>query len=242
MLNNLMLNFKKINFVEILNIKKMKKVFVAAVLLVSSFGFSQEVELKDEKVKTDFYIGLGFENQKFNLNDKLNASNVATLSENALNFQFGINFFAKKYSGDVEFESSFSRNDNRNSDNLNVGFTGRLRFHYNIVNKEKIAFTGGLNLAYSGNQATFYSKNRTIDLNNLQPNNNFGEFTLRNNMLFAGPSIAFYFNQHKKTRFRINLGYEFALTNGYWKSDYANIANSVKENGNNRLIFGISLL
>ena len=68
----------------------MKKVFVAAVLLVNSFGFSQEVDLKDEKVKTDFYIGLGLENQKFNLNDKLNGSNVATLSENALNFQLGI--------------------------------------------------------------------------------------------------------------------------------------------------------
>lgn len=220
----------------------MKKVFVTAVLLVSSFGFSQEVELKDEKVKTNYYIGIGFENQKFNLNDKLKASNVATLSENAINFQLGINFFAEKYSLDGELESSFSRNDNSNSENLNVGFTGRLRFHYNFVNKEKIAFTGGLNLGYAANQAIFYSKNRTIDLNNLQPNNNFGEFTLRNNMFFAGPSIAFYFNQHKKTRIRINLGYEFALTNGYWKSDYANIANSVKENGNNRLLFGVTFL
>jgi hypothetical protein len=220
----------------------MKKVFVTAVLLVSTFGFSQEVELKDEKVKTVFYIGLGLENQKFNLNDKLKTSNVATLSENAMNFQIGMNFFGKKYSGDVEFDTSLSTNDNNNSENLFMGFSTRLRFHYNIVNKEKIAFTGGLNLSFASNQATFYSKNRTIDLNNLQLNNNFGEYTLRNNMFFAGPSIAFYFNQHKKSRFRINLGYEFALTNGYWRSDYANIANSVKENGNNRLIFGISLL
>lgn len=220
----------------------MKKVFVLALLLVSSFGFSQEVELKDEKVKTDFYLGIGLQNQKFNLNDKLKASNVATLLDNAVDFNFGLNFFGEKYSGDVEIGSAVSRNDNNNSENLFMGGQVKLRFHYNMVNKEKIAFTGGLNIGYGGNQATFNSKNRTIDLNNLQPNNNFGEYTLRNEMFFAGPSIAFYFNQHKKARFRINLGYEFALTNGYWKSDYANVANSIKENGNNRLVFGITLL
>ena len=123
-----------------------------------------------------------------------------------------------------------------------MGFTSRLRFHYNIVNKEKFAFTGGLNLAYGGNQVTFNSKNRTIDLNDLQPNNNSGEYTLRNNMLFAGPSVAFYYNIGKKMRLRLNVGYEFALTNGRWKSDYANIANTVNENGNNRFLFNLSLL
>jgi hypothetical protein len=220
----------------------MKNIIINAILLLSVFGFSQEAETTESKVKTDFYVGLGMLNQKYNLNEKLKASNVATLSENELDFQLGMNFFSKKYSGDVELSTSISRNENNNSENLLMGFTSRLRFHYNIVNKEKFAFTGGLNLAYGGNQVTFNSKNRTIDLNDLQPNNNSGEYTLRNNMLFAGPSVAFYYNIGKKMRLRLNVGYEFALTNGRWKSDYANIANTVNENGNNRFLFSLSLL
>lgn len=220
----------------------MKRIIFTTILLFSVLGFSQETELTESKVKSKLYIGLGLHNQKFNLNEKLKASNVATLSENAFDLNFGMNFFGKKYSGDAEFGASFAKNDNNNSENLLMGFTTRLRFHYNMVNQEKFAFTGGLNLAYGGNQVTFNSKNRTIDLNDLQPSNNSGEYTLRNNMFFAGPSVAFYYNISKKTRLRLNVGYELALTNGRWKSDFANIANTVSENGNNRLLFSLSLL
>lgn len=220
----------------------MKKKFIAIALLVISFTNAQTEEKEIPKVAKYFYFGIGGTSQSYKLNDLLRNSNVATLSNFDLNFDFGMNFFAEKYSGDVEFTTSLSRNDNANSENQNIGFTSRLRFHYNVINKEKYALTTGLNIAYSGNQATFFSKNRTIDLNNPQPSFTNGEFTLNNEMLYVGPSLSVYLFKNKKNKIRLNAGYEFAITNGKWKSDFANVTNTVKENGNNRFIFGISFL
>jgi hypothetical protein len=220
----------------------MKKIVILSILLSSSYVFSQSDDKNESKVKTKFYIGLGGHNQKFTLNDKLNFSNVAKLNETAFDLAFGINVFGKKYSGDLEFSTAVSRNDNENSKNVYANFSTRVRFHYNVINKNEMAFTAGLNLAYAVTDATFYSKNNSIDLNNLQPNNNFGEFSLINNVFYAGPSVALYVRKHKKTSLRLNIGYEFALSNGRWKSDFATVNNTVNESGNNRFIFGISLL
>jgi len=37
----------------------------------------------------------------------------------------------------------------------------------------------------------------------------------------------------------LNLGYEFALASGKWKSDFANVSNSFSENGHNRFMIGL---
>ena len=46
-------------------------------------------------------------------------------------------------------------------------FTGRIRFHYNLINKTNFAFTSGLSLAGTSSEVDLYSKNNTIDFNNL---------------------------------------------------------------------------
>jgi hypothetical protein len=220
----------------------MKNIVFLAIILINSIAFSQSEDKKKEKVKPNFYVGIGIVNQKFNLNEKLNSSNVPLLNETQPEFTFGINIFGEKYSGDIELASTMSVGKNANSEHIFTNGIGRLRFHYNVVNKEKIGFTTGGNIGFSRADARFYSVNNTVDLNNLQPSNNFGEFSLYNNVFFAGPSAALYLRKDKKFKIRVNLGYEFAISNGKWKSDFATVNNTVKESGNNRFIFGISLL
>jgi hypothetical protein len=221
----------------------MKKAIALLFLVSSSFLVAQSSDdSTSSKVKAEFYIGVGatIQNQ-FNLNSRLKNSALPELNETTSEFIVGLNFFAEKFSGDAEFGFGTTQNDNANDANRNISFTSRLRGHYNIVNKEKYAFTGGLNIAATSNQVDIYSKNNAVDLNNINTLN-YNQITLRNQMFFVGPSVSMYLLKHKSSQIRLNLGYELAFTNGKWKSDFGFVNNTVKETGNNRLVFGITLL
>ena len=194
------------------------------------------------KVNVDLYLGIGATVQsKFSLNDKLKAAGLAELNETNPEFLIGINVFGKKFSGDAEFGFLYSKNDKGNSENQNIGVSSRLRFHYNLINKEKMAFTGGLNVSATSSEVDVYTKNNSIDLDGLGALNS-NHISLKNQMFYVGPSVSLYLLKHKTTNIRVNFGYEFAFTNGKWKSDFATVNNTVKENGNNRFVFGVTLL
>ena len=222
----------------------MKKSILFLALLVTSFGYSQENDdSTSKKTIADLYIGIGAQvHDDYNLNNKLRMSNVAELKTVSPEFTVGLNVFGEKYSGDVEFGFLYSKNSEGNTKNQVMGFSTRLRVHYNLVNQDKFAFTSGLNISSTSSEIDIYSRNNVIDFNDLNPANNGGHINLRNQTFYTGPSIAFYFFKDKKTKLRINAGYELAFTNGKWKSDFASTENRVKENGNNRFVFGISLL
>ena len=223
----------------------MKKIILLVALSSVFLSYSQEDENKQEKkhqVTGEVYFGFGLQlHDAFTLNKKLQASNVAELNSTRPEFQVGINIFGKKYSGDMEFGFSQQEADNATTKNKDMSFTGRLRVHYNLVNQEKFAFTSGLSLAATSTEVDLYARNNSIDFNNLNPNGTGGLITLRNQMFYIGPSASVYLFRDKGYKLRINVGYEFAFTNGKWKSDYASINNTVKENGNNRLYIGLVL-
>lgn len=221
----------------------MKKIIFVLLLTYGFQSFAQSDNDSNEKVDVDFYFGIGAQVQsKYDLNDKLKAANLPELNQTMPELQVGMNVFGEKLSGDAEFGFLFSKNDKGNSENQNIGFTSRLRVHYNFINAEKVAFTGGLNFAATGSEIDIYNKNNVIDLNDLEPLNNSGHVSLRNQVFFVGPSVSLYLFKNKSTKIRANLGYEFAFTNGKYKSDFASVENTVKENGNNRFVFGISFL
>lgn len=223
----------------------MKKILLFAMLSVGFAAVAQtetevEKETKD-KGKSEWYIGIGGATQgKYNLNDKLSNANLPTLNNTSFEFALGWNVFEDKYSGDFEIGGIASQNDLGNDKNRHMGVNIRLRPHYNFVVKEKVAFTGGLNFTYTTNQVDAYSSDNIVDLNNLAGVTNV--LTLRNAMFYTGPSVALYLFRDKSFKTRINLGYELALTRGRWKSDFSGITNTVGESGNNRFIFGITLL
>ena len=214
---------------------------MSATLSVMAQTENDSTSSKREKGHADWYIGVGGITQsKYNLNDKLASASLPELNLTVFEFAVGMNVFEDKYSGDIEFGFFGNQNDEGNERSRLVGINSRLRAHYNIVNTEKVAFTGGLNFTYTTNQVDIFSRNATIDMNNLGASKN--DLSIRNAMFYVGPSVALYLFKNKKYETRVNLGYELALTRGRYKSDFSSINNAIGESGNNRFVFGITLL
>ena len=224
----------------------MKKVIFSLCLLCTLFGFCQEKKtdsVKTKKLKVDAYIGVNANiNDNLYLNKKLSNANLPELDSFVPELTFGLNLFAQQYSGDMEFGFMFAKPEQNNNEMKYRGFNTRVRVHYNVVNQEKFAFTTGLSIAYISSQYDIYSKNNTIDLNDLEPNNNSGHVNFTNQMLYFGPSISMYLFKKAMFPVKVNAGYEFALTRGRYDSEFGSILNNVGESGNNRFVFGITFL
>ena len=225
----------------------MKKTLLVLIAFTTTVLFAQEKSSDSTKtpknciIKT--YIGFnGHVNDNLNLNKKLRNSNLPEMNSFVPEFTLGLNFFGKKYSGNFEFGFMFSKPEEGNNEMKYRGYNSRLRLHYNLVDKEKFAFTSGLSFAFTGNEYDIYSKDNTIDLNNLEPNNNAGHVNFSNQMFYVGPSASVYLFKKTSMRLRLNVGYELAITRGRYRSEYGSILNNINESGNNRFIFGISLL
>lgn len=220
----------------------MRNYLIVCLFVAFQFGIAQEKSEAKNKNDIDATIFFGVNAHflnNFNLNKNLQASNVVLLDKSTAELVFGFNIFGKKYSSDFEFGFGENKSENSTSKNRIMNFTGRFRFHYNVLNKANFAFTSGLSLAGSSSEVDLYTNNNTIDFNNLNPNTNDGLITVRNQMFYVGPSASVYLFKSKAYKFRLNVGYEFAFTNGKWKSDYANTANSVNERNNNRFVLGL---
>jgi hypothetical protein len=225
----------------------MKKTLLSIFMLSSVIGLAQETKLDSVKTskgyKLDTYIGFtGNVNDDLNLNKKLSNASLPQLESFIPEVHFGFNLFMEKYSGDIEFGFAFSEPSEGNNKMKYRAFNTRIRAHYNVVSQEKFAFTAGLGLAYIGNQYDVYSKDNTIDLNDLEPNNNSGHVGVTNQMLYFGPSASVYLFRKSTMQIRLNAGYEFALTRGRYHSEFGSVLNNINESGNNRFVFGISLL
>ena len=223
----------------------MKKLNVLIALFFVSCSFAQEKEAKTVSEKPKFYFTYGINAQvqdDLNINKKLENAGLPTVKSFTPELFIGMTLFDKKFSSDIDFGFLNSKNDAGSNENRYIGFTARLRVHYNLINKTKVALTTGLNLSNTTSELIVFTKNNSIDLNDLNPINNVGNLSIKNNMLYVGPSASLYLFNDKSTKVRLNVGYEFAFTNGKWKSDYADVNNTVKEQGNNRFVFGFTIL
>jgi len=223
----------------------MKNNLFIALVVFTQLAFGQEEQIistndKQDSPKFDIYIGLGgvFYND-FEINSKIRASGMPEVKESMPELLVGMTTAWEKYWMDAELAASYSNTDNSTTENQFVSASIRLRGHYNFVKLKRIDFSGGLNIAYSHNDLNLFSRDNDINLDDLNPENNSGHVSLKNDIFYAGPSLAVNFRSKEKVSIRLNVGYEFAFTNGKWKSDYANVSNTVKENGQNRLMVGL---
>ena len=224
----------------------MKKSFLLVTMLLTLVAYSQEkatdsIKKKDYKFSSYFGVNVSV-NDDTNLNRKLSNANLPEMNTTIPEFVFGFNYFGKKYSGDVEFGFLWSKSDRGVNETRQMGFNTRIRAHYNLVDKEKFAFTTGLSAAYVGTEYDIFNRNNTIDLNDLEPNNNSGHASFANNMFYVGPSASLYFFRKSDWKLRLNVGYEFALTRGRYNSEFGSILNNMGEAGNNRFVVGLVFL
>ena len=117
----------------------------------------------------------------------------------------------------------------------------RGNFSYNIVNKEKTAFTAGVTIGLTASTLDLFKENAEVDLNNIREPSGMGRITLANGMLYAGPSASLYLFKNSTWQIRARAAYEFGLSSGEWWSDFATVNNAVGEHGNNRFLFSLLL-
>jgi hypothetical protein len=233
-----MKNFLDI-WISFLNTSTMKKIICLSLLAFSSFSFAQETSQKKNEVSVSFYYGIGANvNGSYKIDDKLAASNFPQTVQTTPEFIIGMDYFGNDFSIDTELASQFFKKSNSNGTSSGNSTAFKLRGHYNFVNSAKFFFSGGLNLAYTMNDYGVNTSNNQVDLNNLNTSTS-NYIRLRNGMFYTGPSIAFGLKKNDKVSVRLNLGYEFALASGKWKSDFANVSNSFSENGHNRFMIGL---
>ena len=216
----------------------MKKIIGITLILIGGISFAQDANVAKSESQESIYFGGGFmSNSKFNIDDKLAASNLPIIQSNVPEFVFGFSTLASNYLFDIEAGSNFFKQSNSAAVSNGSRGSVRLRVQRLFLNNNDFILSGGLNLAYTSNDFNVYSQANQVDINDLS-NSTSNYIRLRNNMFYVGPSIGIGIKSKGKQVGRLNIGYEFALLTSKWNSDYATVANAMNENGQSRMMIG----
>lgn len=235
----------------------MKKLVLAAICVIGfqSASFAQEevVEMTSsssstendsvycKKGKINFYAAFGaaFVGD-YKISDKLRAAGVSRMPDALPEFSVGYNVDMGKWMMDFEVNGNYSDEKNAVNRVRTAGFGAKLRWHYVPYRTKSFFLSTGADISYLGTQMDIFRRGNVIDLNDLDPSDHSGHISINNGLLYAGPSVAFGFLQNKFP-LRLNIGYEWGLTNGKWRSDFADVNNTVKESGHGRAYAKLTL-
>lgn len=177
----------------------------------------------------------------FKINDKLRSAGVPRLPDAMPEFTVGLNATMEKWFLDFEVNANYSDDKNAGT-RVRVGAVGaKLRWHYIPFKTKSFFASAGADVSWVSMQADIFTRGNVIDLNDLDPSAHSGHISLKNDQLMAGPSIALGFLQNKSCPLRLNIGYEWGITNGKWDSDFADVSNTVKESGLGRAYAKLTL-
>src|SRR5690606_33600854 len=142
----------------------------------------------------------------------------------------------------MDIEGSAGYMDEKNSDNRlrTVVSSAKVRPQYKFINNGNWFFSAGGDISYTFTYADLISRNNVIDLDNLNPSMHTGHISMYSDQLTIGPSVALGFN-NEVFPVRFNFGYDFGITNGKWRSEFADVNNTVKENGSGRFYAKVNI-
>ncbi|MHA3786943.1 hypothetical protein ACX0HA_01935 [Flavobacterium hauense] len=232
----------------------MKKVlFIAAAII----GMHYSVNAQDSETTTPadsqryddnnpgkgLYVSFGVAgNDGFKMNDRLKAQGLPELNSTAFESTIGWYIMMNKLSFDFEIVASYMDEKSGTDRVRNVNTGINLRGHYNIFTNNKFFITGGADLGYAFNNFNINTRGRLIDLNDLDPADNPGHINLYNDQFIMGPSAAFGFLQNTDYKMRLNFGYNWAVVSGQWRSQFGNVQNTFRENGQGHFYAKLSLM
>jgi hypothetical protein len=207
----------------------MKKTFL---LLIAIFCITTVSAQDDEDIIRWHYSFGAVVNPDFKINDNLMAAGNHRIADVSPSVSFGWSVETKnRIKIDVDFGVATTLYGKKNSGYNLVQIPVSLKVQYALINKEKFAFAAGLNGSYVFYDLNIYNDESEIDLNNLNPALSTGYIRMNNQSAYVGPVLSFTFLKHKSHPLTLSMGYDFAVTNSKWKSDYATLSNTVKENG-----------
>ena len=214
-----------------------KALFFVVAVLGFQFSYSQDepVENNAKEPLFNFFLGAGATFLgDYNINQNLANAGMPSINEVMPELSLGYTISSQKLALDFEVNANFMDKSANNYRLRAVGSGIKLRGHYIPYKTDAFFVSGGLDVSYVMTYFDLNDRNSVIDLNDLDPTTQTGHINLNNALLYAGPSVAVGLFQNKAFPMRINVGYDFALTNGRWKSDFANVVNRVGESGHSR--------
>lgn len=225
----------------------MKKITLT---LLAFFGLNAVVTAQENDTITSgkshesyFYVGFGAAvNDGYKINDKLKAAGMPEIGGAAFESSLGFNVLYEKFTFDLEWATNYmdEKTSTARIKTINTGL--KFRPHYVITKSKRFALTAGADVSYMFNSFNLYNRGSRIDLNDLDPSANPGVISLNNQQLFVGPSIAVGLLRNTDWALKFNTGYEWAVVSGKWKSEFAEVDNSIKENGQGRFYAKMSLI
>ncbi len=226
----------------------MKKIIcLATALLGLQFSYAQDDVIVQnyndpDDIKFSFYFGGGIAVLgDYNINRNLQAAGMPSINEVMPELSLGYTISSHNIAFDFEVNANFM---DKSVDNHRLRIFGsgiKMRGHYIPYKTDAFFVSGGLDISYVTTQFALNDRNSVIDLNDLDPVTQTGHISLNNALLYTGPSVAVGLFQNKAFPMRINVGYDFALTNGRWKSEFADVVNRVGESGHSRFYAKINL-
>ncbi|AWH85039.1 hypothetical protein HYN59_07825 [Flavobacterium album] len=199
---------------------------------IAATAFAQE-QTEKEGFKASWYYGIGITgNTGYTISDKLLEAGVKRVPDVMPAIVVGWNAaFSKKFWMNAEFGASgLFRNKKKDGSQL-IQAPFRFRVNYVAVEKEKFSVSAGANFSIVGNDLSVWSQDAQVDIDNLNPDNASGYIRLRNTSYFVGPAATFRLIDKGRTFLSLTMGYDFAVSNSKWKSDYVKLNGTVKENG-----------
>jgi hypothetical protein len=214
--------------------RKITLLLSALFFTVAANAQTQETETTTKKDAVfNWYVGFGaVVNPDYAINDNLREAGIHRIADVMPSLTLGWTATTDKLDVDMEFGAAGIIKDKKGNGYQMAQVPILLRIQYAAIKKEKLALMGGLSCSYVMSNLSIFSNDTNVDMNDLNPMNNSGYIMLRNNSMFLGPSVSLKLFDESKLAMKVNMGYDFAVSNTRWKSDYANIQNPVRENGN----------
>ncbi len=170
----------------------------------------------------------------YKISDNLAAAGMPGIEEVLPEITFGLNVMGEDFLVDLEFNTNYL-DKKTSTDRIRAVAAGvKMRGHYIPLNTGKFFLSAGADLSYVGSNYDLFTRGNVIDLNDLNPGTHTGHISLYNNQFYAGPSLAFGAFQKSSFPLRLNVGYEWAVVSGKWKSEFANVSNTFREDGQGR--------
>lgn len=190
---------------------------------------------EEEGYAQEWYVSAGIASlESYKINNNLQAQGLPELPTNLLEMGVGYTIWADNLLMDIEFNANYmNQKTNRNKTRALVAIA-KLSGHYIPLDTGNHFISAGIDLSYVNTTFDLYSQGNVIDLDDLNPATHTGHIHLNNAQYFAGPSASLGLFQQSTFPVRLNVGYEWALISSEWRSNFADVNNTFREDGQGR--------
>ncbi len=196
--------------------------------LAVNFNYGQ-TDSTQSNIDLNYYIGFGVQNSDdYNLSTALGNDDFPEIRTTDFEMSLGFTVQTPKSMYSLEWVISNSEDDQNGNNYELVRNSIGLDYQYNLFKINQHKFNLGARINYTFIENELFNTNSEADLTNPS---NLGELTkIDLNNWYLGPVMSFQFNDKDlEPWLRLQVSYDFNLSQNSWDSDYTQLVNTVEE-------------